>query len=262
MLFVKLSLLLPLAAAQLSSSGPFRGKKVDRGTEACKDLCRSIPGCFHKGSFCKSPPNPKHPRLCQDLHFDPVKHSANATACTVFNNEKNCPKDRPVRCDDIQPFEPGHPKFPLEAEAELKPFRSKSGVSGRVRLTQEDFDKTRISYHISGLKPHSVHGFHIHDKADFSHGCSSIGGHYNPFQNLHGGRFSTIRHVGDMGNVRADRNGVARGHFYSDLIVVSGPTSVLHRAVAVDLREDDLHPKGDGNSGPALSCGKIVEYKH
>ena len=63
---------------------------------------------------------------------------------------------------------------------------SKNVVSGVV--TFEDNGKVcKIAYKISGLTP-GKHGFHIHEKADFSNGCISAGPHYNPHKATHGGR--------------------------------------------------------------------------
>ena len=53
------------------------------------------------------------------------------------------------------------------------------GVSGCVSLEQKpvgDHHLTTITYHVVGLTQ-GKHGFHIHDKADFSDGCKSAGGH-------------------------------------------------------------------------------------
>ena len=53
-----------------------------------------------------------------------------------------------------------------------------------LRFKVED-DKTQIEYTVHGLTP-GKHGFHIHEKADFSNGCLSAGPHYNPHGKNHG----------------------------------------------------------------------------
>lgn len=43
----------------------------------------------------------------------------------------------------------------------------------------------------------------------------------------HGAPEDNVRHVGDMGNVETDANGVAKGTITDSLIKLIGPTSVL-----------------------------------
>jgi Cu/Zn superoxide dismutase len=43
-------------------------------------------------------------------------------------------------------------------------------VRGTVTLEQQEGGQTTISWRITGLVP-GQHGFHIHEKADFSEGC-------------------------------------------------------------------------------------------
>lgn len=50
-----------------------------------------------------------------------------------------------------------------------------------------------IDVNINGLKPNSKFGFHVHDKGDLSHGCASLGGHYNPDGLLRQVCFSEIK---------------------------------------------------------------------
>ncbi len=61
-----------------------------------------------------------------------------------------------------------------------------TGVKGTVHFSQTDNGPTTIEYTITGLEP-GLHGFHIHEFADFSNGCISAGPHYNPFGKTHGG---------------------------------------------------------------------------
>ena len=50
-----------------------------------------------------------------------------------------------------------------------------------MNFSQPDPDSpTTITWKVEGLTP-GLHGFHIHEKADFSEGCKSAGPHYNPF---------------------------------------------------------------------------------
>lgn len=120
-----------------------------------------------------------------------------------------------------------------------------------------------------------LHGFHVHEKADFSDGCNSAGPHFNPYNKMHGGPNDEERHVGDMGNIEADANGVARGVLYDHLIKIIGPAefSVVGRSVMVHADPDDLG-RGDnsqpgpppvngkaskvtGNAGARIACGEI-----
>lgn len=86
---------------------------------------------------------------------------------------------------------PGAPK--IVAKCEVGPngnpcngaSETQNVVSGVV--TFEDSGKgCRITYKIGGLTP-GQHGFHIHEKADFSNGCISAGPHFNPHKVAHGG---------------------------------------------------------------------------
>lgn len=120
-----------------------------------------------------------------------------------------------------------------------------------------------ITYRVTGLTP-GLHGFHIHEKADFSDGCKSAGPHYNPFGKEHGGPDDEERHVGDLGNITADANGVAEGTISDHLIKLSGEYSVIGRSFMVHADPDDLGKGGHelskttGNAGARVACGEIV----
>ena len=92
-----------------------------------------------------------------------------------------------------------------------------TNVIGTVSFEQIGSALTSITYKITGLEP-GLHGFHIHETADFSNGCMSAGPHYNPFGQTHGGPTDAVRHSGDLGNVTADASGVAEGMMSNDQI--------------------------------------------
>lgn len=89
-----------------------------------------------------------------------------------------------------------------------------------------------IKFKITGLKP-GLHGFHVHEKSDFSNGCASAGPHYNPHGKNHGAPSDEDRHVGDLGNIEAGADGVAEGTIRDHLIKLDGPFSVISRSFMV-----------------------------
>ena len=93
-----------------------------------------------------------------------------------------------------------------------------ANVSGEISFSQASPDAaTTVTFNVTGLSP-GLHGFHIHEFADFSNGCVSAGPHYNPHGKTHGGPDDEIRHAGDLGNILADAAGVAAGSIEAPLI--------------------------------------------
>eukprot|EP00670_Eutreptiella_braarudii_P007414 CAMPEP_0174289582 /NCGR_PEP_ID=MMETSP0809-20121228/25546_1 /TAXON_ID=73025 ORGANISM="Eutreptiella gymnastica-like, Strain CCMP1594" /NCGR_SAMPLE_ID=MMETSP0809 /ASSEMBLY_ACC=CAM_ASM_000658 /LENGTH=333 /DNA_ID=CAMNT_0015387617 /DNA_START=57 /DNA_END=1058 /DNA_ORIENTATION=- len=172
--------------------------------------------------------------------------------------------------------------FPIKAECPIGEAgkacdgsESKSGVTGMVEFEQKDAETITIKYKIEGLAP-GDHGFHIHEKADFSNGCASAGPHWNPFGKTHGGPADVERHVGDLGNVTAGDDGVAEGQIDDKLIKLFGEYTVEGRSMMVHADPDDLgrgplegwpevpappapgqHTKTTGNAGARIACGVI-----
>lgn len=67
----------------------------------------------------------------------------------------------------------------------------------------------------------------------FCAGCTSAGAHFNPLGKDHGGPDHTVRHIGDLGNVEAGADGVAKVNITDTQIQLSGPHSVIGRTVVV-----------------------------
>lgn len=137
-------------------------------------------------------------------------------------------------------------------------------VSGIVNFEQSsENEPTTISYEFTGNDPNALRGFHVHEWGDLTNGCVTAGPHFNPFKKTHGSLTSEVRHVGDMGNVQTDANGVAKGTLTDSLIKLIGPTSIIGRAVVIHAGQDDLGQGGNeeslktGNAGGRAACGVI-----
>ncbi|CAA0839918.1 Superoxide dismutase [Striga hermonthica] len=141
-------------------------------------------------------------------------------------------------------------------------LHSSEGVAGTITFTQEANGKTNVTAKISGLKP-GLHGFHVHALGDTTNGCLSTGPHFNPANVEHGAPEDEIRHAGDLGNIHAGHDGVADVKIADSQIPLTGPNSIIGRAVVVHADPDDLGKgghelsKSTGNAGGRIACGII-----
>jgi len=131
-----------------------------------------------------------------------------------------------------------------------------NNVTGLVTFTKIK-DGIKIVADVEGLTP-GKHGFHVHQYGDCSGANGkTAGGHFNPEGTKHGGPESTIRHVGDLGNLVADENGRAHYERTDKVISFSGPHSIIGRAIIVHAGEDDLTSQPTGAAGARVACGVI-----
>ncbi|CAI5952123.1 unnamed protein product [Closterium sp. NIES-65] len=141
-------------------------------------------------------------------------------------------------------------------------LKGTAGVEGVVSLLQEDDGPTTVTLKITGLAPGN-HGFHLHEFGDTTNGCMSTGPHFNPKGLTHGAPGDEVRHAGDLGNVVANAEGVAEVTIVDSQIPLSGPNSVVGRALVIHEGEDDLGKGGHelssttGNAGGRLACGVV-----
>ncbi len=134
-------------------------------------------------------------------------------------------------------------------------------VSGKV-FFEEAGGSVKVTGEVTGLAP-GKHGFHVHEFGDYTSGCTSAGSHFNPFGKTHGAPEDEVRHVGDLGNVVAGDDGKVALNITDKGIQISGPNSIIGRAVVVHADVDDLGKGGHelslttGNAGGRLACGVI-----
>jgi Cu-Zn family superoxide dismutase len=136
-------------------------------------------------------------------------------------------------------------------------------IKGTVIFTEMN-DSVRIDINIVGLKPDSLHGFHVHEAGDLTDKCMSMCAHFNPFNKTHGGPDSVHRHVGDLGNLKTNKKGEAKYSFYDDMIKLRGfKSNIIGRGLIIHEDEDDCGQGENedslvtGNAGKRIACAVI-----
>lgn len=138
---------------------------------------------------------------------------------------------------------------------------SGSLVSGRLQVMTMGANAVHIAGEIGGLEPGTSHGFHIHEHGDCSAAdASSAGGHFNPAGSVHGRMDQGAHHAGDIDNIVANAQGVARVNMHiPGLTLGTGAANdVAGRAIVVHADADDYTSQPAGNAGKRIACGVIT----
>lgn len=150
--------------------------------------------------------------------------------------------------------QPGH----VMSSTAVLEAKSGSTVSGTLKFHETKDRVVHITGKVEGLTP-GKHGFHIHVNGNCdSPDAMSAGGHYAPSGGQHGGPGSKMHHLGDLGNILANENGVANVDIIVSGITIAlmGTASIGDRSIVVHAKEDDFSDPA-GNSGARVACGVI-----
>ncbi|KAL7065428.1 hypothetical protein AAHC03_05676 [Spirometra sp. Aus1] len=134
--------------------------------------------------------------------------------------------------------------------------------AGELTLTQLS-KGIMISGCLTGFPPNSKHGFHVHEFGRLGNNCLDAGAHYNPLNMNHGGIQTPVRHIGDLGNLQSDAQGILCTNQYYPETDLTGNYSVLGRSLVIHEKEDDLgtletkDSQTTGSSGKRLTCAVI-----
>mgnify|MGYP000912588945 CR=1 FL=1 len=158
---------------------------------------------------------------------------------------------------------PSTPEVPTTSTAKqaVAVLASASGslVSGTVTLTPMG-KGLHLTGEIGGLPANGTQAFHIHEKGDCSAAdASSAGPHFNPFNAAHGQAGHGAHHAGDMNNIVADAEGVAKIDAHVEGVTLGGGAvnDVAGRALIVHAAPDDYTSQPAGNAGARVACGII-----
>lgn len=147
------------------------------------------------------------------------------------------------------------------ATATLQGAPEDTDFKGTITFTPEG-NGVRVVAHLEGVDQDGQHGFHVHETGDCSHGegdkhFTTAGGHFNPANTEHACPPTEPRHAGDLGNIPVTGG---NGHLEatSNLLSLSGPNSVVGKAIILHAKADDCKTQPTGDAGDRLACGVIT----
>lgn len=140
-------------------------------------------------------------------------------------------------------------------------IHSKSGTNtqGTAKFTQTGKNVT-LEINAYKLTPGS-HAIHIHEKGDCSAtDGSSAGGHWNPIKSHHGKWDTEHFHMGDIGNLQADKDGTALLNFKTDKWCIGcedETKNIIGKSIIIHADADDFKTQPTGNAGGRVGCVEI-----
>lgn len=136
-------------------------------------------------------------------------------------------------------------------------------IRGEVLFYQLD-DGVYIKAYIIGIpdtnskgEPTKFHGFHIHERGDYTIDKSedpfpSVGSHFNPNNNIH------PFHSGDLPPILS-ANGIGILSVFTNSFRV---IDILERSIILHEDRDDFTSQPSGMSGKKIACGVILPYHY
>ncbi len=137
--------------------------------------------------------------------------------------------------------------------------KSGTDTQGTAKFTQTG-KNVELDLNVYKLTP-GLHAVHIHEKGDCSAADgSSAGGHWNPTSDDHGKWGHDEHHMGDIGNLNANKEGTARIVFKTDkwcLGCGDETKNIIGKSLIIHASEDDFKTQPTGNAGGRVGCIEI-----
>ncbi len=138
--------------------------------------------------------------------------------------------------------------------------KSNTETQGTAKFTQKG-KTVELDLNVYKLNPNSLHAAHIHENGDCSAADgSSAGGHWNPTQEKHGKWGHGEHHAGDLGNLKADKDGVARMVMTTDkwcLGCKDEKKNIIGKSIIIHAKADDFKTQPTGDAGGRIGCVEI-----
>lgn len=149
---------------------------------------------------------------------------------------------------------------PMSARADLSSPSNKN-LKATVKFLDTK-EGIKLVADVSGLKPGSVHGFHIHEVGECKGpDFKSAGDHLNPEKHNHKGPAASEKHLGDLGNIVANKSGVAHTEILIPAHRQNHFQQVIGKSVIIHEKPDDQVSQPAGDSGDRIACGVIQTDK-
>lgn len=135
---------------------------------------------------------------------------------------------------------------------------NESGLTGKAVFTQNG-DNIKFVISVANVSP-GEHAVHIHETGDCSApDGTSAGGHWNPTGVAHGKWGEGEFHLGDIGNMTVDDQGMGKLELTTNLWEMNTGSDIdfVGKAIIVHADADDFVSQPSGNAGPRIGCGVI-----
>ena len=146
------------------------------------------------------------------------------------------------------------------ATAKISGTAEGSLISGQVTLTETP-EGVQVEAVVNNVPNPGKHGFHIHENGSCADAGKAAGGHFNPNAVAHGflpHDGMEHAHLGDLGNIEIDANGVGTlAILLQGVNLSSGESNVSGKSIVLHEKEDDFG-QPTGNAGGRIGCGIIT----
>ena len=137
--------------------------------------------------------------------------------------------------------------------------KSNTKTAGTASFIQNK-NTVKMSLNATQLTP-GIHAIHIHEFGDCSSAdAKSAGGHWNPSGEMHGKWEKDEFHMGDIGNLVADKSGAARLVFKTDKWCIGctdESKNIIGKGLIIHAGKDDFMTQPTGNAGGRVGCVEI-----